>query len=222
MESTPPAGLARRKTPRQARSAVTVDAIFEGTVQVLLSGGHIRDTSPRGARRAGGSGGTLYRYFPNKRALLYGALERHLAMIVGAVEAACLAHRGAPAGAMAEAVVESYLRAKMAQCEVSSALYLIVIELDARDLVEAATRRAEEAIARMLSSASDVRFADPRPVSETLLAAVSGAVRSFFERASPPTLGGETATHLSIMCRSYLTSIGGGSPPNAAPPPGTP
>jgi len=207
MESSAPAGLDRRKAPRQARSAVTVDAIFEGTIQVLLSDGPTRLTTTRVAQRAGVSVGTVYQYFPHKQALLYAALERHLAMIVDSLEAACLQNGGATVAAMAEAVVDAYLRAKTRQCEVSRALYLVSIELDARGLVEAATRRGEQAIAAMLSTANDGQFPDPHVVSQTLLAAVYGTVRAFFERDLPPALGGEMARQLTIMSRSYLVAV---------------
>ena len=40
-----------RKLPRQARSQVTVDAIFEATLQVLLSEGPQRLTTTRVAER---------------------------------------------------------------------------------------------------------------------------------------------------------------------------
>jgi len=47
-----------RKMPIQARSTVTVDAIFEATIQVLLSRGAERLTTTRVAGRAGVSVGT--------------------------------------------------------------------------------------------------------------------------------------------------------------------
>ena len=56
-----------RKTPIQARSTVTVEAIFEATIQVLLSRGADRLTTTRVAERAGVSVGTLYQYYPNKQ-----------------------------------------------------------------------------------------------------------------------------------------------------------
>src|SRR5215813_6624914 len=55
-----------RKTPIQARSAVTVEAISEATIQVLLSHGE-RLTTTRIAERAGVSVETLYQYYPNKQ-----------------------------------------------------------------------------------------------------------------------------------------------------------
>src|ERR1700721_4846542 len=70
--------LEPRKSPVQARSAASVDAILEATIQVLLSMGKERLTTTRVALRAGVSVGTLYQYFPNKRALLQAALRRHL------------------------------------------------------------------------------------------------------------------------------------------------
>ena len=108
-----------------------------------------------------------------------------------------------------------YLRAKVEQCEVSRALYLIAIELDAYELVETATRRGEQAIAAMLSTASDGEFPDPNVVAQILLAAVYGTARAFFERASPPALGGEVERQLTIMCRSYLAAVSGTARPAA-------
>lgn len=204
MKAAPPATLVRRKSPRQARSAATVDAVFEATIQVLLSHGSARLNTTRVALRAGVSVGTLYQYFPNKQALLFAVLERHLGMIVAAVEAACGDHRGAPVDAMAEAVVKAYLQAKTRESEVSSVLYLVAVEFDARELIEAATLRGEEAIAAMLSTASDGHFGDPYLVARTLLAAIHGAVRTFYERDMPPTIGGEAERQLTLMCRSYL------------------
>ena len=67
-----------RKTPVQARSTVTVEAISEATIQVLLSHGTERFTTTRVAQRAGVSVGTLYQYYPNKRSLLFAVLENHL------------------------------------------------------------------------------------------------------------------------------------------------
>src|SRR4051794_24665457 len=57
--------LEPRKSPVQARSNASVDAILEATVQVLLQVGKERLTTTRVAARAGVSVGTLYQYFPN-------------------------------------------------------------------------------------------------------------------------------------------------------------
>ncbi len=54
-------GFAPRKTPVQTRAAVTVGAISEATIQILLKQGANRLTTTRVAERAGVSVGTLYR-----------------------------------------------------------------------------------------------------------------------------------------------------------------
>ena len=78
-----------RKTPVQTRAAVTVEAISEATIQVLLSHGGDRLTTTRVAERAGVSVGTLYQYYPNKKSLLFAVLEDHLEKVTVAVETAC-------------------------------------------------------------------------------------------------------------------------------------
>jgi AcrR family transcriptional regulator len=78
-----------RKTPIQPRATVTVGAISEATIQVLLKQGINRLTTTRVAERAGVSVGTLYQYYPNKQSLLFAVLADHLVNVAGAVEAAC-------------------------------------------------------------------------------------------------------------------------------------
>jgi AcrR family transcriptional regulator len=78
-----------RKTPVQARSAVTVEAISEANIQVLLSHRAQRLTTTRIPERAGVSVGTLYQHYPNKRSLLFAVLEHHLHNVTAKVEAAC-------------------------------------------------------------------------------------------------------------------------------------
>src|SRR5215510_14620277 len=107
--------LTPRKSPRQGRAIATVDAIFEATIQVLLSDGLIGLNTTRVAHRAGVSVGTLYQYFPNKQALLFAVLERHLALLAEGTEGARDENPCPTKEMIAETVVKAYLRAKMAQ-----------------------------------------------------------------------------------------------------------
>jgi len=171
-----------RKSPRQSRSVATVHAIFEATLQVLRSDGPARLNTTRVARRAGVSVGTLYQYFPNKQALLFAALERHLAMLADAIEKACDENRSATVEAMAAAVVKAYLQTRMVQAEVTPALYLVAREIDVRQLAEQATQRSEKALEAMLSTAIDGRLIDPHVIAQTLTAAIYGTVPAFCPR----------------------------------------
>ena len=65
-----------RKTPRQARSRSTVEAILEAAERVLRSEGYEAASTNRVARVAGFSVGSLYQYFDDKRAVV-GALLDH-------------------------------------------------------------------------------------------------------------------------------------------------
>ncbi len=206
MKPRPETPLIPRKSPRQARAAVTVEAIFEATLQVLLSAGPARLNTTLIAERAGVSVGTLYQYFPNKQALLLAVLERYLDQLMERLEAACAAVHGGAAEAMTEAAVQAYLQVKAERPEASRALYLIAMELDTRGLVEAAIGRAERAIAAMLATAGNGRVADAPAVARLLFAAIHGTVRSFYERDLPPLLGGEVERQLVMMCRAYVAA----------------
>ena len=96
--------LKPRKSPVQARSTASVDAILKATIQVLLRAGKEKLTTTRVAARAGVSVGTLYQYFPNKSALLRAALRLHVEEILAEVDRVCVAQRRQPVEQMAEAV----------------------------------------------------------------------------------------------------------------------
>jgi AcrR family transcriptional regulator len=98
------------KSPVQAGSAASVDAILQATIQVLLNAGKERLTTTRVALRAGVSVGTLHQYFPNKSVLLQAALKRHLAEVTEAVEVVCKEQEDKTLRQMATAVVDWSLR----------------------------------------------------------------------------------------------------------------
>lgn len=75
-----------RKTPRQERAKVTVDAILEAAAHILVSDGYEDTTTKRVAERAGVSIGSLYQYFPSKDALVMALAERHVEQMLALVE----------------------------------------------------------------------------------------------------------------------------------------
>lgn len=204
MTTSPPPHLTPRKTPRQARAAVTLDAIFEATIQVLVSDGPRRLTTTRVAERAGVSVGTMYQYFPHKQALFYALNERYLDALAGRVETACRAQHGATIARMVDALVTTYWVAKTERIEVTHALYKSVAEIDNEPLIEAFAQRVDAAAAAMFADASDAAFADMPAVVLTLLTSIFGTVRSVFERNLPKAEADAVMEQLKLMCTAYL------------------
>ena len=71
-----------RKTPKQARSRVTVESILEATAHILIDEGYDRASTNRIAKRAGVSVGSLYQYFPSKDAILVQIAERYMSEVM--------------------------------------------------------------------------------------------------------------------------------------------
>ncbi len=222
MDATPPRHLRARKSPRQARSATTVEAIFEATIQVLIRDGIHRLTTTRVAERAGVSVGTMYQYFPHKQALLYALNARYLDLLAQRVEAVCAAHHGAPTEAMVAALVAAYWDAKTERSEVTRALYRSAVELDNEALIEAFARRMDAATLAMLRTAPGTDLAHIELANVTLLSVIFGTVRNVFERNLPVAEQIAIRQELTAMCLSYLTKSAGSQPvsPTDGEPPG--
>jgi len=195
-----------RKTPVQARATVTVAAICEATIQVLLSQGAERLTTTRVADRAGVSVGTLYQYFPNKQSLLFAVLEDHLEKVAQAVEDACEQARQKPLTEMIKQVVEAFVDTKIAGADISVALYKIAPDVGGLVLVKRGTQRMRKAIVQMLESAPDTNTAPDEFAVQTMLAAMSGAMRSVLETGGSPAVMRKLREQLVLLCQSYIAA----------------
>jgi len=209
MDIAAPDHLNARKRPRQARAAVTVDAIFEATIQVLLAEGIHRLTTTRVAERAGVSVGTMYQYFPHKQALLYALNERYLDRLAERVEATCSDLHGKATSEMVSGLIEVYWEVKTERSDVTRVLYSSAVELDNEALIEAFARRMDLATAAMLGTAPNARYANLDLVNATLLSVIFGTVRNVFERNMPAELQADIRRQLISMCLSYLQGAGG-------------
>lgn len=204
MTASSVASLASRRSPSQSRSVVTVSAIFEASVQVLLKEGMHRLTTTRVAERAGVSVGTLYQYYPNKLALLNAVLERHLDGVAQAVEEAARKVHGKPLPTMVEAVVHAFVRAKVEREDEARALYAVAAELGGSALVLQASQRVGGALAQMLATATGAHFNDLEVVSYMFATAMIGPTKGVLEEQAPRKLTRMLRSQLISLCLGYL------------------
>lgn len=196
--------LEPRKLPVQARSAASVDAILEATIQVLLGVGKERLTTSRVALRAGVSVGTLYQYFPNKSALLQAALKRHLNEVTDAVELVCQEQKGKTLSQMATALITAFLKAKMRDAKTSVALYSVSSDVDAARIVQQMGSTSNKAIVGMLATACEPLTTDPQLVASMLQGAMVGVSRRLLESGAPEKQFETVRQELIFLASAYL------------------
>ena len=141
MTASPLSPLNPRKLPVQARSETTVLAIFEASIQVLLSVGYRKLTTSCVAERAGVSVGTLYQYFPNRQSLIRAVLERYLAEMSASIEAECRSLYGRSLDETAAGLVDAFIAAKWKRLEVSRAMHEPLVEVGGAELVRASAAK---------------------------------------------------------------------------------
>lgn len=196
--------LEPRKSPVQARSAATVDAILEATIQVLLTVGKEQLTTTRVAMRAGVSVGTLYQYFPNKKALLQAALKRHLSDVADAVELACEQQKGQPLRQMATALITAFLEAKIRDAKTSVALYSVSSDVDGVKIAQQVGTRFNKVIVRMLETSCERLTTDPQLVASILQGAMVGISRNMLESGAPEKQLEALRSELILVACAYL------------------
>jgi AcrR family transcriptional regulator len=72
---------ARRRQPTQGRARETVNAILDAVIRLLRRNSVSAITTNRVAAVAGVSIGSVYQYFPNKRAIFIALHERHIEQV---------------------------------------------------------------------------------------------------------------------------------------------
>ena len=198
-----------RKSPVQARSAASVDAILKATVQVLLRVGKEKLTTTRVAARAGVSVGTLYQYFPNKSALLRAALRLHVEEILAEVHSVCITQRGQPVEQMAEALAVAFLAVKMRDPKKSRALYAVSSDVEGAKIAASAATRVNNAIVGLLQSAPEVLTTDPQLMATVLQSTIAGVKRQLLESDIPEAQFEVMQRELVLMVRSYVRACVG-------------
>ena len=198
--------LQPRKSPVQARSTASVNAILEATIQVLLDVGKEQLTTTRVAHRAGVSVGTLYQYFPNKSALLQAALRNHLESVAEALEKVCQEERGSPLSQMVTRIVNTFLEAKIKDLKTSLALYSVSSDVDGLRIAKEAGARVNKAILSMLATAPQPLGKDPQLVASMIQGAMGGVSRRLLESPSPEKQYQPLNEELVLMIRAYLAA----------------
>jgi AcrR family transcriptional regulator len=196
--------LEPRKSPVQARSVASVDAILEATIQVLLTVGKERLTTTRVALRAGVSVGTLYQYFPNKSALLQAALRRHMDEVIEAIALVCKQQKGETLQRMATALITAFLQAKLKDAKTSVALYSVSSDVDGAKIVQEMGIKSNKVIVAMLKTSSQQLTADPQLVASMLQGAMAGVSRRLLESGAPEKHFDPLQSELIFMACAYL------------------
>jgi AcrR family transcriptional regulator len=95
-----------RRQPKQRRSRQTVEAVLDAVVRVLKRYGIEGVTTNRIAQVAGVSIGSVYQYFPDKRAIFAALHERHVQEIGRVIESRLVELAGASLEDFVRALIE--------------------------------------------------------------------------------------------------------------------
>ena len=204
--SSSAAVLKPRKSPVQARSSASVEAILDATLQVLLRVGKERLTTTRVAMRAGVSVGTLYQYFPNKSALLQAALRRHLEHTRDAVAEVVGSLKGAPVEEMMATVAGAFLAAKMREPKTGVALYAVSADVDGFSIARELSDELQTMVVALLKTAKE-RVAEPEAVASVLLGAIGGVSRRLVESKDPEGSYPAFRRELDAVVRGYARQV---------------
>jgi AcrR family transcriptional regulator len=147
-----------RRTPRQARSRATVDAVLDATAQVLVEVGYARCSTNRVAEAAGVSIGSLYQYFPSKEILIQAVIERHLASLREAMISSFAEVRSHSLADTTAALIEGLVRAHARAPE----LHRIVLQDIPRSVRMAKVRDWEQSLHRAVVMLLEQRKAELR------------------------------------------------------------
>jgi len=100
-----------RRRPKQRRARQTVEAVLDAVVRLLKREGSEAITTNRIAEVAGVSIGSVYQYFPDKRAIFTALHQRHVDQIDRMVQTKLVEHAGSSIEELLRAMVEAMVDA---------------------------------------------------------------------------------------------------------------
>jgi AcrR family transcriptional regulator len=112
-----------RRRPQQRRARDTVEAVLDAVIRLLKRGGSAAITTNRIAEVAGVSIGSLYQYFPNKRAIFTALHQRHVDQIDRMVQTTLVEHAGSSMEELLRAMIEAMIDAHTPDPELYELLF---------------------------------------------------------------------------------------------------
>ncbi|HSY00661.1 MAG TPA: TetR/AcrR family transcriptional regulator [Acidobacteriaceae bacterium] len=100
-----------RRAPRQHRAQQTVEAILGAVLRILRRGHPDSLTTNHIAEAAGVSIGSVYQYFPDKRAIFSALHQRHIDEIDRVIGAVLIQHATSSLEALVRALIEAMIEA---------------------------------------------------------------------------------------------------------------
>lgn len=185
-----------RQTPRQKRARASVDFILDAATQVLERDGEAGFNTNAVAERAGVSIGTLYRYFPDKLAILKAMGMRET---VAFRKVVAQAMAGETEGlARDRAVIRAFLRAFEGRTRARQIAMMAM-------LAHADHRKLAEGFGPVETSFTDAAGKALSPIAGFVLSrAVQGAMRAAVLEGADFLLSQEFEDELVKLSRAYL------------------
>jgi AcrR family transcriptional regulator len=115
--------LAARRRPTQRRARQTVEAIMDAVVRILKREGGKAVTTNRIAEVAGVSIGSVYQYFPDKRAIFTALHQRHIEQIDRLVETTLVRHAESSLEELVRAMIEAMVEVHVSDPELYEMLF---------------------------------------------------------------------------------------------------
>src|SRR5580658_7430263 len=100
-----------RRRPKQHRARQTVEAVLDAVIRLLKREGGNAITTNRIAEVAGVSIGSVYQYFPDKRAIFTALHQRHVEAIDRMVETTLIEHAASSLDDLMRAMIEAMIDA---------------------------------------------------------------------------------------------------------------
>jgi AcrR family transcriptional regulator len=111
-----------RRQPKQQRALETVDAVLDAVLRILKREGAAAVTTNRIAEVAGVSIGSLYQYFPDKRAIFHALHSRHIEQVDQLIERTLAAHASSALEELVKALMEAMIEVHEGSPELYQAL----------------------------------------------------------------------------------------------------
>jgi AcrR family transcriptional regulator len=112
----------RRRQPSQKRAQETVNAILGAVIRLLKRGGTSAITTNRIAEAAGVSIGSVYQYFPDKRAIFIALHERHIEQVDRVLQRKISESAGQPLDRMISHLMDGMVDVHASDTELASLL----------------------------------------------------------------------------------------------------